>query len=421
MRNVYLLVLCILLAFNGCAASLNLPTNSTTTAPTESTSVPNETTPAPYYTTFNSPYLDETDETLLLLIQETDRILDSGESISFPKTDYLDYIFQAYPSVSGEIQDTGEGYTVCFSGSDDSRVVVRFFVLAGLLSEQKGDCFTFVNFDTPNFSHRYLSYYENYRKAGYDSVEAYLAEHNNTGTHKIDLVFFHVTKTVTYEYHDMIMYIDLADLPDSLPKHSTLSSNSHYDVIRRHESFYIDFPDEPIGEAAPIQRSSYEELKNDILTGNFTEAELQSIKGFPKNEHGDIRLFDIGRDLIPIMPEGLEVESVTWSGSELVFNLSGNGITGYMSYELGVDETLNDYHNFVYEGNPDYFCKKTFTYQKGYILECYQRSVSETVPIYVQFWNTGLGEAYGYLTGFTEAPTLEWLQSIGLEHIINEK
>jgi hypothetical protein len=416
MKRIVFLILCILLLLSSCVLQDDPPISATSSQPIA--------TEAPLYTTYNSPFLDEADEPLLALLKEADELLDENDPIAIDKKPYLDYLFFYAHMDESELRDDGNQYIIQFRGSDETRKYLRFMVFVNLLSQRYEDCFIFETIRTDNFEFRNLLFCPNYRQAGYDTAEAYLEK--NKPSHTIDLKLLGVFKYLNYDYNDQPLMIDLANLPDSLPAHHTIATNAHYSVIRRNLNDYLDFY-EPIPSdtdtdtpPTPITRATFAELKNAILTGDFTQEELASIQRFHKNQRGDIFIFDIALDYIPQLPDGIQVESVSWTGTDIVFNLTGGGITGYLTFHNTADSMLDQYHHFEYEGNPDYFCEK---YHAGdvYFLECFQRSVSESVPIFVRFWKLDRGRSYGYLTGFTDRPKTKWLYSFGLDIIDPDK
>ena len=191
--------------------------------------------------------------------------------------------------------------------------------------------------------------------------------------------------------------------------------------------------------------SSIEELKEAILTGDFTKEDLQSIvQYFPKDELGNILICNPNLLVNASLPDGVTLQKVTWSGLSYGFEFSYKEAIGGITVctENQYTEMLEKYHTKFYENERvtlvsdeivadrnarvchystslGEFKNIHYTYTCGdrtlMICECYRPTYSETAPSMIQFVGTqGSLYFFGSIFYLDSRPSFEWLQAFGL-------
>jgi len=132
-------------------------------------------------------------------------------------------------------------------------------------------------------------------------------------------------------------------------------SSANYKLIERNGNYYIRLSNVPADSPLSSDVSgtleirpavifhSIKEMKNDILTGNFTDKELQQIANFNKNAAGNILVCDVNKLYEPMLPSDFTSLKVTWWGSSYEFLLSGSSIAPTSTFFTFISS--NEYAN----------------------------------------------------------------------------
>ena len=229
-------------------------------------------------------------------------------------------------------------------------------------------------------------------------------------------------------------------------------SNDQYRIMEKGGQYYMELH-KPVGSSsgnalegtaqAPynIQFSSLKELKNAITEGKFTEKQLAHMQeNFPRNKSGNVLLCNVNKLYNAAVPEGVEVGSIHWYGDNYSFMLNEDGRLNFCSknaydefmssMEVNADAvsivdetTTSDRNAKVVEfknllGEPRKRITYSFTANTKTITiaEEYHLDESEAVPYRIKFCGTDNGVYFtGYMYGFTERPSYEWVTSFGLK------
>lgn len=120
-------------------------------------------------------------------------------------------------------------------------------------------------------------------------------------------------------------------------------SSTDMELVKDSDGYYllvnepaIDIDDRLTCEEAPsIQFNSIEEMLNDIETGNFTDAEMEEIVRFDRDEQERVILFDLDDVLEPIYPSIYDGISVYWDGRTYGFMLNSSlARAGFDSFSI---------------------------------------------------------------------------------------
>ena len=195
---------------------------------------------------------------------------------------------------------------------------------------------------------------------------------------------------------------------------------------------------------------SVEEMRQAIITGEFTEVELIALT-FASDAAQGIEICDPDQLYEFNAPEELELQKIKWLGKHYHGQLTGETVRGSITCydEEDYSESLAEgYKDFltnpnvtitrkyktinrlasVYYGHTDrakfkYVCyelragNKKMYIQEEYLLEIQddRLPVSSTVPDTVYFWGEeNSGYFHGCFFDFTERPSLKWLKEFGL-------
>lgn len=190
-----------------------------------------------------------------------------------------------------------------------------------------------------------------------------------------------------------------------------------------------------------IKFSSLEEMKNAITEGTFTEEQLAHMQAnFPSNKRGNVLLCNVNKLYSATVPAGIDVGPIHWYGDNYKFIISEEANISFCDKEAH-DEfakacdiesgkakiisvtTIEDRNAKVVTfenlaGAP----RKMVTYNHTSggktitVAEQYNLDESETVPYSISFWGNCDGAYFtGYMYGFTERPSYEWVTSFGLK------
>lgn len=200
-----------------------------------------------------------------------------------------------------------------------------------------------------------------------------------------------------------------------------------------------------------ISFDSIDEMKNDIITGNFTEQELEQLAQFDTDDTGRIRLFDLNELYAPICPFKIDSYRVTWDGNSYCFCVDDPNTELHLCHSICsksyFDEYVNDYSNFLTEHpaidlvsqstEPDrnamvyvygdnielqfkfVYYPLTVDNQTLHIGEYYSLVESADIPDYVNILGTN-GDVYFniQLYHLQERPSIEWLSELGAQEYI---
>lgn len=233
---------------------------------------------------------------------------------------------------------------------------------------------------------------------------------------------------------------------------NVIAENDHYRIEAAGEKYYLSLKGTGSDTSVPgacveqpaVRFSSLKEMKEDILTGNFTEAEVKELQRFSKNEEGKVEICSMQKLYEPAFPSDLEIKSVVWTGR------SYNFVIGFKTVSTGsVWFTMNhtEFSNYLAEFNTTYGSVETVedrnatidSYRAGsgkdvrlikytittvnnttlYINECYSLDESSTVPNYVQILvDSGGIYLFGTVNSFESRPSVEWLSKIGVREYV---
>lgn len=134
------------------------------------------------------------------------------------------------------------------------------------------------------------------------------------------------------------------------PTEEIVAENDVYRILIKDGEFYMemkntDNPDSDGEAEAPpvIVFESLAEMKNDILTGQFTELEWREIERFRGG-----KIVNLDTLLKPIYPNSLNGYSVQWYGEIYSFRLKGPGAYQYSFYPM-TEEDFNEAFNLRHE------------------------------------------------------------------------
>ena len=233
-------------------------------------------------------------------------------------------------------------------------------------------------------------------------------------------------------------------------------SSSNYQLIQDGENYYIHlsqtdnntFNSSGLEVAPSITFHSIEEMKSDILTGNFTEDELKEISRFDRNSSGNIVICNISKLYEPILPNDINEYTISWSGNSYRFNPKSASMAIYHraiskeKYDTEVarisDYIINHADHIVSETTSessrsvtciehirnDRTIQKTFTTliadnKTVHIEEFYHLETSESTPEYIHVYGLNNGQYFSvYLARMSTRPSVEWLSQFGIREYV---
>lgn len=230
----------------------------------------------------------------------------------------------------------------------------------------------------------------------------------------------------------MLTACSKADPNSNISSECSTQPSNFYDAVVRAPCVYFQ---------------SLAEMKDDILTNNFSEEEISNIQRFLKDENGQIPSFDVQNLYEPTTPADMSFSKILWEGSSYSFEYNYAGTYGSSFYikiipqhsfntwleiyftkykdqnirRIMTIETDPERDATVYAIRNAYneVCKSVlYTIASGekilYISEFYVPE-SSPGPTYISI----LGEYHNQyfwisMFDFPERPSLEWLSSFGL-------
>ena len=240
------------------------------------------------------------------------------------------------------------------------------------------------------------------------------------------------------------------------PTEQILSETERYSVVNNDGSYSLRFNKAISGSASSGANmsvkpeeflfSSLGEMKAAVMEGKFTDKQIQYISmHFSKNEKGDVLLFDMDNLCDISLPEGAEVTQISWKGKNYTFSFKTKDFTGDLmvcekssveSYAAKNDvarkqekivKTEEDpAHNgkiYYVEGGVGVRKHTQYTYsgENGTITVCVCDKVSD-LSLAIRFWGEYNGAYFhGAIMDAQEAPSYEWITSLGLKPYVEAK
>lgn len=99
----------------------------------------------------------------------------------------------------------------------------------------------------------------------------------------------------------------------------------NYKIVKKGEKYYIlmKYEEMKVDTTAGLYFSSIDELKSILLSGNFSQEQLQTVQSFEKDENG-IKLFDLDNPPKPFEAENAEISGIFWQGEKITYFLKDN-------------------------------------------------------------------------------------------------
>lgn len=237
-----------------------------------------------------------------------------------------------------------------------------------------------------------------------------------------------------------------------------------YTIYNEDGTWYMEFsPEETAADTNPVEKDSVliaksyprfdsiQDMQQQIITGTLSDSDIALLRADSKDNKLEIcNPYDL-HDLT--LPDGLTCSSVSWSGDAYKFSLSGTAVSGYVtccdkeSYDyhfetmyasfpsedtsvisevILADRNAREVHymtdsseckKVIYElhtGEYDFYATELFVLNR--FNDASQRTeTSSTIPENVRlYWNDGEQYYYGYIYGFSERPTEQWITSFQL-------
>lgn len=187
--------------------------------------------------------------------------------------------------------------------------------------------------------------------------------------------------------------------------------------------------------------SSVYEMKQGILSGDFSDAELCALRAYTPSNINTVEICNIHSLYEATLPAGIEIEHIELYGKEYTFEFDGGNIS-YITqetFEYEVERTYNgsalsdsisitsieaiadrnaEVMRYNYGGSEIERVRYTNETSNGmqYILEVYKDGVVSRLCILGT-----LGNAYykvNYVENLTQRPSIEWLSAFGLREYV---
>lgn len=249
----------------------------------------------------------------------------------------------------------------------------------------------------------------------------------------------------------------------------TLTSNKKYKILKKDSNFYIEFQSNQTAEeqsenvlshlSVGISKSypkfnSISDMRAKILNGDISDEQIAVLQTDGTNNVLEIcnpnNLYDLA------LPKNLAYDYILWYGDTYSFEIEDDSFMGYVFYsneEAYNQEFSEKYSDFLMEKHSVisdtvisernarvvhsmndagefknmFYTISTTTGDTLYVKEEYvlryfgdetltdTYEVSETIPANIRiFGSNGTYYYYGWLKGFEERPSVEWLSSFGL-------
>lgn len=227
-----------------------------------------------------------------------------------------------------------------------------------------------------------------------------------------------------------------------------------YDIIQEGSEYFLllraPIPSQPnhtIDPRPEIIFSSFDELRADIQTANFTQRERSTLHQFGRAslERFEQKIPIFNHIYVPILPESAQIKEIIWHGRSYSVNINCDQAQTVSYYpfvtQAEYQETVDYYQNFetnaeiditstsfdsersatVYDYTTAYGSHRRFVYysaaNKGteyHIAESYD-SPEATVPTEIDIYANKNGRYFFItLSGLTVRPSVEWLTSFGI-------
>ena len=248
-----------------------------------------------------------------------------------------------------------------------------------------------------------------------------------------------------------------------------MSENEKYAIYQKEGNWYMEFYSDFSEDKQSSQLSTHvsiakeyprfesiSDMKNKIMTGNIPERQIAALQGDSTN---NVLGICNPNDLCDLTSPGdLTYDYILWYGDTYSFEFDRTDFLGYFmccDEEAFYQQFEENYAAFSNE-NCSVFSDKTISDRnarevlymthnamlkdilydfsvgqtKIYVVERYalayfgddvnENEISESVPKSIRiFGNNGSDYFYGWIKGFDERPTIEWLGCFGLESVAN--
>ena len=240
-------------------------------------------------------------------------------------------------------------------------------------------------------------------------------------------------------------------------KEQLISKTSDYDLVKQNDRYYIKLHD--VESASSLMGSivvedpefdSLSEMKQKIMTGNFTEREQQALSLMGIKYEGTIPICDLTNLCEPIFPKGIQYSKVIWFGETYSFVMDSasqvSGCLRVISQETYDRYLQEDFINFLENDNITLDSMTEDTVRGGTIYN-YHTSITtlkahmftftqddKTIHVFEDYnspydtrpWSVTIlgadGKNYYEVLIFdvTELPTTEWYLTFGLTPYVED-
>ena len=236
-------------------------------------------------------------------------------------------------------------------------------------------------------------------------------------------------------------------------------SSSGYQLLNKDGNYYIlldsqteSGSDMELFARPTITFSSFKEMRSDILTGNFTNAELQQLSLFQKDDSGAVRICNIDKLYEPTYPSDFDTLSIKWHGYYYNYELFGNSFPNGLNMDLIPEKryTINEdpiayYSNNLTNGasitsvtktsdrnatiieytTPDNRPIQVVWYRIEtdsktiLVYETYDPSKATDSLLHVELYGAQAGQYFEFFyLNPPERPSLEWLSQFGIREYV---
>lgn len=237
-----------------------------------------------------------------------------------------------------------------------------------------------------------------------------------------------------------------------------------YTIEKKDGVYSLHFKNDPESPADPIKESasggysnphfsSVTEMKEFVLSGQLSETQLYALKIgalYNKNDDGSLKLCNLDALYDVRLPENVDIEEVIWKGFCYDFDFeSDDGPYGYIGYcdEYSYDREYQDHYVNIMEGQyggsewqveernatvtrhsntTGSYTTIRYKIESGewtvHVRELHKGGYwEESTPVHIYlFGNNGTEYFDGWIAGFTERPSVQWLSSFGLTPYVED-